>query len=73
MPRAELKKTHTKHDIKNAMKNHVRGLYRSMKAKNIQIKNFQSQLASAREERDDLRKAWALASKNVSYYESENF
>ena len=71
MPRSELKKP-TKHDIKKALKNHVKVLYRSMKAKDIQIKDLQIQLARAQAEHGDLRKAWALASKNVSYYEAES-
>jgi hypothetical protein len=71
MPRSELKKP-TKRNIKKALKNHVKVLYESMKAQDIRIKDLQIQLAKAQEEHGDLRKAWALASKNVSYYEAES-
>ena len=71
MPRSELKKP-TKRNIKKALKNHVKVLYESMKAQDIWIKDLQIQLAKAQEEHGDLRKTWALASKNVSYYEAES-
>ena len=70
MPRSELKKP-TKRNIKKALKNHVKVLYESMKAQDIRIKDLQIQLARAQEEHDDLRKACALASRNVTSYESE--
>lgn len=62
----------TKRDIKKALKDHVKGLQRSIKAKEQQIKDLQSHLARIQEEHDDLRKACALASKNLSKFESEN-
>jgi hypothetical protein len=42
-----------------------------MKAKDMQIKDLQGELARAQEEHNDLRMAWVLAKKNVSSYESE--
>ena len=71
MPFSDVWKTPTKKDIKNALKNHVKGLHRSMKVKELQIKDLQSQLARAQEEHDNLSKALVLASRNVSSYESE--
>lgn len=61
----------TKTDIKKALKDHVKGLQRSIKAKEQQIKDLQSHLSRIQEEHDDLRKACALASRNVTSYESE--
>lgn len=72
MPLSELKKTPTKHDAKDALENHMKGLYRSIKARDLQIKDLQNQLTSAQMELEELREALALASKNVSKFDSES-
>jgi hypothetical protein len=66
MPLSELKKTPTKHDPKDALVNHMKGLYRSIKARDLQIKNLQDQITRAQMEIEEMREAMALASKNFS-------
>ena len=75
MPLSELKKALTKHDpkdVRDALENHVKGLYRSIQAKEMQIEDLKSQLKRDQEENDELHKAWTLASRNFSKFDSEN-
>ena len=73
MPLSELKKTlPKKHDAKDALGDHIKGLYRSIKARDLQIKDLESQLTKAQMELEELKESLALASKNLSKFESEN-
>ena len=71
MPLSELKKTPTKHDAKDALGNHIKGLYRSIKARDLQIKDLQNQLTRAQMELEEMLEAMALALENLSKFDSE--